>query len=74
MIGKIIESALKIFGYFLDPEVRNKNRKASILAELVRLEDKIGLAFASGDPIKAAVLDQRARALRQKIRYIEADE
>lgn len=74
MIGKIIELALKLFGYFLDPEVRTKNRKASILAELVRLEDQIGLAFASGDPIKAAVLDQRARALRQKIRYIEADE
>ncbi len=73
-IGTIIKLLLKIFGFFTDPEVRNKNRKTSILAAIKKLEDKIGLAFASGDPIKAAVLDQRLRALRKKIKYIEANE
>lgn len=73
-IGQIIGLVLKLFGYFCDPEVRAKSRKESILTAATKLEDKIGLAFAAGDPIKAAVLDQRLRDLRKKIRYIEANE
>lgn len=73
MIGKIIEYALKIFGYFLDPEVRKKNRRAKIYKELKDLEDKAALALAVGDPVRAAALAKKLADLRQKIRYVEAD-
>lgn len=73
-ITAIIGWALKLLSYFLDPEVRKKNRKDKIYTELKDLEDRIGLALAEGDPMKAAALDKRLRELRQKIRYVEAVE
>ncbi len=73
-IAAIIGHVLKLLGYFLDPEVRKKNRKESIYSELKELEDRIGLAMAEGDPMKAARLSQKLQDLRQKIRYVEAVE
>ena len=71
-ITVIIGWALKLLSYFLDPEVRKKNRREKIYTELKDLETEIGLALANGDPMKAAALDRRLRDLRQKIRYVEA--
>ena len=73
-IGKIIEYALKLFGYFLDPEVRKKNRRAKIYSELKDLESDIAVSMAAGDPMRAAALHIKLRDLRQKIRYVEAVE
>lgn len=72
--GAIIGCILKLLGFFFDPEVRKKSRKEKIYSELKDLEDRIGLAMAEGDPMKAARLSQKLQDLRQKIRYVEAVE
>ncbi len=72
--GAIIACVLKLLGFFFDPEVRKKSRKEKIYSELKDLEDRIGLAMAEGDPMKAARLSQTLHDLRQKIRYVEAVE